>query len=300
MSACGVVIGLVVACGGSSRSESDGSSGTSAGQGGSSSGAGGGAQGGASGATSSRSSGQVYVVSLFTANEHLIEANASFSSGGPSDGRCTTDTIGPCEVTTCSDTSASSASSTTTTAPDAGPITIASATTGLDVTLTPATSGSYSFATRQGPAFTGAGSVVFTAAGNVVPAFTTTLPAPAPTVVKVVPTIVDPASDLSLAWDGGVAGVETRVQTDGGGGAPDASLICTVDSTLGALTIPSAVLERLAPGTNFLVLSVSQGKVTAGDFDVAVLAGGLATGTDGNIASFYLAGGSTSGTGGTG
>ena len=49
--------------------------------------------------------------------------------------------------------------------------------------------------------------------------------------------------------------------------------VCLGDSSLGALTIPREVLERMPDGTSFQPLALALSTVAAGDFDVSLYVG---------------------------
>jgi len=111
-------------------------------------------------------------------------------------------------------------------------------------------------------------------------------------------TQIDPSSDLVLTWERGAPGVDAWVQaTQTVDGSPR-GILCVADSTLGAMTIPAAVLARLVPGTSFQLFTFGTTTVVAGDYDVSVYVGTEIEDVSGDPVGLELPG--TGGTGGAG
>jgi hypothetical protein len=122
-------------------------------------------------------------------------------------------------------------------------------------------------------------------AGGVVPAFEATLPYPLlllltqPTLAEGSDTLYAPrARDLTLSWDRGAPDVLFQVQTSSS--LEGSSLICSELSEMGSMVLPAAALSALPSGTPFHAFTIGRVVVTAGDYDVFVVAAGAVTTPD--------------------
>jgi hypothetical protein len=164
----------------------------------------------------------------------------------------------------------------TTTFSSAGQITISGGTP--TVMLTPDGTSKYTPFSQATALWTGATTFTVSAAGDVVPAFSTTLTAPAqpdftaPTFPTSGSIAIDRSTDFQVTWTGGGGGIVlAQLQTN----TPQAEFVrCTYDGAANGGTIPTAALQLVQAGAtgNLAVAVTNSVDVTAGDWTVTVTA----------------------------
>lgn len=193
-------------------------------------------------------------------------ASAGFFSSG---NYCTTtQTIGACEVATC-----------TTTAPpavSAGAITITGAAEAI--TLTPAADHTYATFMASSPLFSGGESITFSAAGADVPAFSASITTPAKTTItspaKPTPNApylnINRTLDMTVRWTGGGSG-QVQVALDSSNA--DHRIFCRFEASAGSGTLSAAALMTLDAGLGgFAMASIAESEHDAGDWAIDVSA----------------------------
>jgi len=293
--------------GGSSGSAGNGGSGNAAGSGGSAaaggaaatggsggaSGAGNGgssgasAAGGASGAAGSsgsaggdtRGTGQVTVLTLVnypSPGLGITSLSANFQRAGAAPAQCPVTEYGPCSYSSCDP-------SVNTDPVDAGTITATSTEAAFAQAIVPL-DGTYAGYSEADSVFLGEESISFSAAGGVVPAFQATLPYPL-LLLLTAPAIPEGESivtvardrDLTLSWDRGTTDVLFQLQSAASG---NSSLICSEFSEVGSMLVPSAALAAFSSGTRLTLFTIGRVPVSAGDYDVMVVAAGAVVAPD--------------------
>ncbi|HEY5945126.1 MAG TPA: hypothetical protein VIV40_06530 [Kofleriaceae bacterium] len=189
-------------------------------------------------------------------------ASAAFFSSGAF---CTTtQTIGPCEVATCTSSQPPAIS--------AGTIMISGA--AMPITMTPTALSQYDTFMTASPLFSGGESITFAAAGAGVPAFSgsVTMPSKATITVPAKPSnqspylVINRGADYTVSWTGGGSG---QVQVALNSQMADKRLFCRFDASAGTGKIPSAALATLdAGGGGFAMASVARKQQTAGEWGV--------------------------------
>jgi hypothetical protein len=151
----------------------------------------------------------------------------------------------------------------------------------------------YAFAEYNNTLWDGSQTITIAAAGDSIPAFSSTLHSPtAVTVTAPLPAsngsyTVNRASDLIVSWSGGNAGDLLIVEVAAG---VFGTLTCAFDATLGTGTIPSSTLSALPSGQAVLgIFSGRRDTKTVGAYTVRIRveSEGRTTGTFGY--SFGLA-----------
>lgn len=170
------------------------------------------------------------------------------------------DTIGPCDVVSCSFTST-------------GPVTAGAITvTGAQQPITLATDPDSVYELFQSPTplYAGGEQITFSADGDEVPGFDVSVTAPhevhitAPAEPAAVLTVTR-SRDLNLTWTGGNTG-QVQVVLYGPGQGAD-SLFCRFAANAGTGTIPMAALSMLGAGQgSFAMSTISLAEVEAGDW----------------------------------
>jgi hypothetical protein len=171
----------------------------------------------------------------------VTTGSTAFAEFNMQPAQCTTShRTGSCYVQTCT---------TGLTAVSAGTVTITGGS--APITLTPDGTGSYSpFTTMTDVAHPG-DPLTVTAAGEVAPAYTTTLTMPGPL------TITSPArpsttvninrgADFAVQWSGGTSGL--ALVTASAASNPNTFIECEVQASAGTATLPSTLLSMLAAG----------------------------------------------------
>jgi hypothetical protein len=121
------------------------------------------------------------------------------------------------------------------------------------------------------PLFAGGESVMFTAAGAGVPAFSKALamPAKATITAPAKPSqylTVNRGASYTVSWTGGGSG---QIQVAFNSQLADQRLFCRFDASAGSGTIPSAALATLQAGAGgFAMAAITRTDVTAGDWGV--------------------------------
>ena len=192
--------------------------------------------------------------------------------------------VGPCEVMMCPAGTAPP--------PDASAGTITITGGVMPITLTPNADKSYTAITSQTAAlFTGGASVMFSAAGADVPAFSTslTMPAKATITSPVEPPssspylIVNRAQDFTVRWSGGGGTFQIGLYSPT---TTWPALMCKFPASAGSGTIPSSALMMLAAGMgSFSMSTIADADKTAGDYAVDVSAYFNAVWADNSIVS---------------
>lgn len=230
---------------------------------------GGGGGGGGDGGGSPTHVGFVSIQSYDAMNTPQTPTRGGTASAGfyTSGNYCTTtQTIGACDVATCTTTAPPAAS--------AGAITITGA--AQPITLTPAADHTYATFMAQSPLFAGGETITFAAAGADVPAFsaTITMPGKATITSPAKPTPQSPyldinrTLDLTVKWTGGGTG---KVQVALNSQSADKRLFCRFDAGAGTGTIQAAALATLDAGLGgFAMASISVAPHVAGDWGVEV------------------------------
>jgi hypothetical protein len=288
----GASLSMFVACGGGSSNDSPhdgaaagkgggssagaaGTSGTTADAAGKSSeagtagaaAAGGTAGAGGSDETSTAYSGSLQVGWYDNGQSFSTMASATFSDPDHvADSSCTKQTIGPCDVRDCVETTPA------TTMPHAGVISLSNGAK-FNATLSPDASGSYAQYTLQSLALPGEDLITISASGGDVPAFTAQMVQPlallitAPTADSSGIVTWQRDADLALTFERGVAGVQLLVQ---GGKATGASIGCRFPSESGQATLPAAALRALPPDTELTLFTYKLDQVTATPYVIAL------------------------------
>jgi hypothetical protein len=262
----------LLGAGGNGNAGSGGSSmGGSGGNGGTESGGSAGVSGSGGSTVSTRGSGQVTVLTLVnypTVGASLTSFSARFMSPGAASS-CTSIAHGACTLYEC-DTTA------TTSDVDAGTITAQSTEAAFAHAIVPL-EGQYETYSETTSAFLGEEAISISATGGVVPAFEASITYPL-LLLLTAPTLAEGSSvasvprgqDLTLTWDRGTTGVILQVQSS----ATTPSLICDSPSDAGAMVLPSAALSSLPSGAELSLYTVGNVPVTAGDYDLNVVAAG--------------------------
>jgi hypothetical protein len=250
---------LVVACGG------DDSGGGGGGGGGGDGGGGGGADG-----PKPTHAGFVAIQSYDAMNTPSTPTRGGTASAGfPASGDyCTTvQTIGACEVKTCTTPSETVS---------AGAITITGAAEAI--TLTPAADHTYATFMTAMPLFAGGESITFSAAGAEVPAFTASITTPAKATItspaKPTPNApylnINRTLDMTVRWTGDGTG---QVQVALNSSNAEHRLFCRFDASAGEGTLPTAALMTLDAGLGgFAMGSIADAEHDAGDWAIDVSA----------------------------
>jgi hypothetical protein len=208
---------------------------------------------------------------------------------------------GDCTIVTCPSTSTSAGTPATAKSPDAGAISLTCSAEGYAKSLSPDWSGAYAADVDWTLTFRAGDVVSISAAGDEVPAFTTSMTAPTPLVIDttgfaprdqngMIP--LDPSKDLVLTFEHGQPGVKIQVDGLGIAGEPTSTNVsCLVDSSRGGLTIPARALTSLTSLGFVDFITVGTGSVTVGDYPVTLLFGMDVNDQDGVPVSFSLNGG---------
>jgi hypothetical protein len=172
-------------------------------------------------------------------------ANASFwQANGPlPQGGCTTTSSGACTLTECPPANTDAGTPQPVTPPTAGNITISGGK--RTVTLSPKADGSYPTEVDSMKAlYAGGETLTVSAAGAQVPAFSTTLTAPARIKVSTMPpTSITRSAGFPIAWSGGNTGEVTL-----GLYAGTSWITCSAPATSGSAVIPGTLLGKLPAG----------------------------------------------------
>ena len=215
--------------------------------------------------------GYVSIQSYDAMNVPNMPTVGGYASAGffKSDGYCTTlETIGPCEVASCTTTTPTGATS-------AGTITM---TGGLQpVTLAPSADKTYAQLMTMTKLFDGGETITFAATGADVPAFTTTLTMPGKATITAPaeppansPYLLVPRSqDFAVSWSGGGGSGLLQVALDSS--SADERLFCRFSVSARAGTIPAAALAKLPAGMGgFAMASIAEGEHLSGGWVVDV------------------------------
>jgi hypothetical protein len=302
---CAFLVGLVaLGCGvdASNPSSSEGTGGVSPDAGPAGSGGASGASGGAGSAdagTPARS-GFIGVTSQKTAvaGVFLNSVFVGFADGPGSSFTtgCERQVVGACQILLCDYSDGGG-----TTPPPGAPESAGTVTIGG---TTPAFSLDYDAGTKKyvaAPAvptdqllFAGGETITFTGAGRDVPAFASTLVAPAPIGVTA-PSLasglsIDTGKDLTFSWTGSSAGkIAFNIRTTTSSAATTTAnsfVSCQFDASAPSGTIPTALLQNLtktdATTTAILTTDHSNAKeIVAGDYSIHLAVGSIATQSDG-------------------
>src|SRR5688500_11276156 len=178
--------------------------------------------------------------------------------------------VGPCEVMMCP------AGMQPPPDASAGMITITGGV--MPITLTPNADKSYTALTSQtAPLFSGGASVMLSAAGADVPAFSAslTMPAKATITSPVEPPssspylIVNRAQDFTVRWSGGGGTFQIGMYSP----TTWPALVCKFPASAGSGTIPSSALMMLPAGMgSFAMATIADGDKVAGDYAVDISA----------------------------
>ena len=177
-------------------------------------------------------------------------------------GPCTRQMTGACEIDDCT--------STTPTLVSAGTVAISGTQPAISMPIQP--DKTYHQVTSTTPFFAGGESLMFSAAGADVPAFSKTLTAPGKATITAPAkpgTVlgVNRGQDFVVTWTGGGAG-EVQVALLPGG-SNTVSVYCRFPAAAGTGTIPSATLAHLAGGSGaFAMASVAATTQAAGEWNV--------------------------------
>ena len=200
--------------------------------------------------------GTEYVSSTLSAA--FIKAPSAGSSGWT----CTTETSGSCKLNDCS----GGATDGGTLPPEYASAGIIHVTAGSNtLTLTPDANATYAMVTSQSRLWNAGQPIDFQAAGDVVPAFSATLPGIDPVVITVpvfpaagAALSVNRSNALSVAWSNGVAGSVFVMLASSGSSQHTLSVTCDFDASAGSGSVPSSLLAKL-PATGQGSLSVNAG-----------------------------------------
>jgi hypothetical protein len=262
--------GLLGGAGGSGNAAGSGGS-LIAGTGGAGSGGSAGVSGSGGSAGSTRGSGQVTVLTMVnypTVGASTTTFSARFTSPGAAS-PCTSTTYGACALYACDATATSSDV-------DAGTITAQSTEAAFAHAIVPL-DGQYETYSDTTSAFLGEEAISISATGGVVPAFDANMTYPL-LLLLTAPTLAEGSSvasvprgqDLTLTWDRGTTGVVFQAQSS----ATTPSLICDSDSEVGSMVLPSAALSSLPIGAVLNLYTIGNVPVSAGDYDINVVAAG--------------------------
>lgn len=205
----------------------------------------------------------------------LRSSGAGYASAGFGDGGSLcrlTASSGACQFFMCTDVLPPSASY------SAGVLTIAGAT--IPISLVPDASNTYSSLQTEGDLFVGGESLMLSAPGDQVPAFTAMVTAPvrptitSPAAPTTQPLVITRSAGLTVTWgDGSTGGGSTGWVHAVVAGGPNASteVECRFDAAAGTGTIPAELLMMVPTGDpgwyRFEGLAVDE--VDAGDWAVA-------------------------------
>lgn len=146
----------------------------------------------------------------------------------------------------------------------------------VDLSLTPDGNNTYNYGDQVQHYFVDGDTVTFTAEGDVVPAFSTTLGAPDAVILTSdqLGSSIDSANDLVVTWETGPTegtltfGLGAYVMD--AGGLTSHNLTCTYAVDAGTATIPSAALQSMPTGmVSFAIVSVSAELLTVDDWSIA-------------------------------
>lgn len=203
----------------------------------------------------------------------------------PSVAACQSETDGDCVAYVCGPTPPPVDSGAPTDAgvrvTQAGVVTLSGARIPAGTKLSPGADGKYPPLSLAGlDAWSGGESLVVSAAGGEVPAFSGNVIAPAPSVTLSAPAVsptvkvdVDRSKPLSVSWTGAGAGTLTVSTTGTMTGGGSASVTCRFDASKGAGQMPAKLLSKLPAGTGSFGASISvTSEAKAGTYSVTIVA----------------------------
>jgi hypothetical protein len=151
------------------------------------------------------------------------------------------------------------------------------------VTVTPGADGRYGASNNTLETSLGGGEKgLFTASGGDVPAFEQAFDIPLalllsePVLTAGSTQVIPRASDFSLHWSRGTAGVRLFVRASSArpdGQPGSAYFTCDFPSEAGAGVIPSSILQTVSAGTSPQFYTLVQAAVTAGEYDITAYVG---------------------------
>ena len=232
-------------------------------------GGGGGPGGGGPDAQKPTKTGYVFLQSYDAMNLPGTPTRGGSASAGfyGTAGTCTGDqTVGACTVSTCTSTMQPTAVS-------AGVVTLSGA--AQPIMLTPGTDKTYTAFMSMSPLFAGGESVVVSAAGADVPAFSKsiTMPGKATITSPSKPAAgtflaVSRSADFSVTWTGGGSG-SLQIFVSGTSGR----VTCRFPAGSDSAAVPAAALAMLPAGNgSFAMAAIADGEQDAGDYAVDVSA----------------------------
>lgn len=217
---------------------------------------------------------------------------AAFFHVLPSGGTCSTTTSGACVVKSCTVPPTDDGGADSTVSDPAGKITIAGGALPADYGVAYTDSGyPYVETPVAGGPWALGDAITFTATGEWVKPFTTTVSAPAlgasvsAPAFTASPLAVDRARALPVAWSGASGGNIEVVVANADTTRAFGSATCTFDAAAGAGEIPAAVLGKMAPGAGSLLVHPSSSTtVTSGQYTFTVAIQSGATNGSGTLA----------------